>query len=490
MGGRGQLGHEFDSDVVRTIRLAETDRRTSPQTGYGSPTFRSRRSRRLRIAMIGQKGVPATFGGIEHHVEELGARLVERGHEVTVFCRSNYVHQTATEYRGMRLAQVPTIGTKHLDAFAHSATSTLAAMRDSYDVIHYHALGPGLFAFAPRYASRAKVALTVHGLDHMRAKWGRGAKTVLRTAGWLSARVPDVTVTVSQALTDHYAHHYQRRAIYIPNGVAPISPRPRKMLENSLHLNGKGYVLFVGRLVPEKLPDLLIKAFSRIRGDLHLVFAGGTSFTNDYVQSLRMMAASDPRIMFTGYIFGEALAALYSNASVFVLPSELEGLPLTLLEAAASGTPIVASDIPPHVEIIADNGPGHRLFRTGDLDALTLALKRTLADVDGERRGAARLRERVLRDYSWDDAVEATEEVYMNIVEPGRPFMSIPSTQKPAQDGGRRVLQVNGADALRLDEPDEISLDEPDEIRLDEPKGLVGKSSIEGLDRNDTATGT
>jgi glycosyltransferase involved in cell wall biosynthesis len=262
------------------------------------------------------------------------------------------------------------------------------------------------------------------------------------------------------------------------------------MLENSLHLNGKGYVLFVGRLVPEKLPDLLIKAFSRIRGDLHLVFAGGTSFTNDYVQSLRMMAASDPRIMFTGYIFGEALAALYSNASVFVLPSELEGLPLTLLEAAASGTPIVASDIPPHVEIIADNGPGHRLFRTGDLDALTLALKRTLADVDGERRGAARLRERVLRDYSWDDAVEATEEVYMNIVGADRPFMSIPSTRKPAQDGGRRVLQVKGADALRLDEPDEISLDEPDEIRLDEPKGLVGKSSIEELDRNDTATGT
>jgi glycosyltransferase involved in cell wall biosynthesis len=490
MGGRGQLGHEFDSDVVRTIRLAETDRRISPQTGYGSPTFRSRRSRRFRIAMIGQKGVPATFGGIEHHVEELGARLVERGHEVTVFCRSNYVHQTATEYRGMRLARVPTIGTKHLDAFAHSAASTVAAMRDSYDVVHYHALGPGLFAFAPRFASRSKVALTVHGLDHMRAKWGTGAKAVLRTAGWLSARVPDVTVTVSQALTEHYAHHYRRQAVYIPNGVAPISPRPRSLLENSLDLNGKPYALFVGRLVPEKMPDLLVRAFSRIPDDLQLIFAGGTSFTNDYVQSLKTLAAPDPRVIFTGYIFGEALEALYSNASVFILPSELEGLPLTLLEAAASGTPIVASDIPPHVEIIADNGPGHRLFRTGDLDALTMALKRTLADEEGERRGAARLRARVLRDYSWDDAVEATEEVYMNIVEPARTFISIPSTQKPAQDGGRRVLQVNGGDALRLDEPDEINVDEPDEIRLDEPKGLVGESSVEELDRNETATGT
>jgi glycosyltransferase involved in cell wall biosynthesis len=475
MGGRGQLGHELDSDVVRTIRLAETDRRISPQTGNGTPSFRTRRSRRLRIAMIGQRGVPATFGGIEHHVEELGARLVERGHEVTVFCRSNYVRQTATEYRGMRLARVPTIDTKHLDALAHSATSTLVAMRDSYDVVHYHALGPGLFAFAPRYASRAKVALTVHGLDHMRAKWGKGAKTVLRAAGWLSARVPDVTITVSQALTEHYAHHYGRQAVYIPNGVAPISPRPRSLLQNFLNLNGKPYVLFVGRLVPEKLPDLLIKAFSGIPGDLQLIFAGGTSFTNDYVQSLKTLAAPDPRIIFTGYIFGEALQALYSNASVFVLPSELEGLPLTLLEAAASGTPIVASDIPPHVEIMAHNGPGHRLVRTGDLDALTTALKRTLSNVEGERLGAARLRDRVLRHYSWEDAAEVTEDVYRSIVERGRTFMSVPSTPRPAQHLPRRTLHLDG----------------PDEIRLDERHdATAGASPGEGLHHDDTSTGS
>jgi glycosyltransferase involved in cell wall biosynthesis len=457
MGGRGHYGQEF-ADDFRSIRLLETDREACSYTGSELNARRRRSPRRLRIAMIGQRGVPATFGGIEHHVEELGARLVERGHEVTVFCRSNYVHQTDTEHRGMRLARVPTIGTKHLDAFAHSAASTLAAMRSSYDVVHYHALGPGLFAFAPRFASRARVALTVHGLDYQRAKWGKGARGVLRTAGWLSARVPDVTVTVSKALTEHYRNHYNREAVYIPNGVVPISPRPRTALEDSLHLNGKQYVLFVGRLVPEKLPDLLIKAFGRIRGDLHLVFAGGTSFTNDYVKSLKMLAASDPRIIFTGYIFGEALEALYTNASAFVLPSELEGLPLTLLEAAASGTPIVASDIAPHVEIVAENGPGHRLFRTGDLDALTTALKRTLADVEGERLGAARLRQRVLRAYSWEDAADATEDVYRHIVQGGRTLKPVPAIPMPARYPADGAIHLEDADEIRLDEPDDATV--------------------------------
>ena len=125
----------------------------------------------LRIAMIGQRGVPATFGGIEHHVEELGSRLVERGHEVTVFCRTNYVHEPLGEYRGMRLRHLPTVGTKHLDAIAHSASSTWSALREGgFDIVHYHALGPGLMAFAPRLASRAKVVLTAHGLDYERAK--------------------------------------------------------------------------------------------------------------------------------------------------------------------------------------------------------------------------------------------------------------------------------------------------------------------------------
>jgi glycosyltransferase involved in cell wall biosynthesis len=398
----------------------------------------------LRIAMIGQRGVPATFGGIEHHVEELGARLVARGHEVTVFCRTNYVREPLQEYRGMRLCHLPTVGTKHLDAIAHSARSTYAAMREHYDIFHYHALGPGLLSVVPRFASRSKVVLTAHGLDYDRAKWGKGARSVLKFAAWMSARVPDVTIAVSRALADYYARRHDREAVYIPNGVPQMRSHPLSVLADGdgtreMGLERGRYLLFVGRLVPEKMPDLLIRAFRRLPGDLKLVFAGGTSFTNDYVDSLLRLAAADPRVVFTGYVYGAVLEALYSNAAAFVLPSDLEGLPLTLLEAAASGTPVVVSDIPPHLEVLVTNGPGRRLFPTGDLDGLTDALRVVLADQEAEREGAAVLRQHVLRCYRWDDAVDATEAVYHRLVRPPRRLYPVPS---PSAHNGSSVEAV------------------------------------------------
>lgn len=176
--------------------------------------------------MIGQKGLPATFGGIEHHVEQLGERLVDRGVDVTVYCRANYAADMPSTYKGMRLVVTPTIGTKHLDAIVHSATSTAHAMRSGVDIVHYHAIGPGLVAPLPRFASRAKVALTVHGLDHQRAKWGGVAQAVLGTSHWMSGHVPNEIITVSQSLAEHYRREFGRTASYIPNGVATPQPGP------------------------------------------------------------------------------------------------------------------------------------------------------------------------------------------------------------------------------------------------------------------------
>lgn len=369
---------------------------------------------RLRIAMIGQKGVPATFGGIEHHVQELGSRLAARGHEVTVFCRPNYVTEGREEFLGMRLRQLPTVGTKHLDAIAHSAASTIAAMREPYDLIHYHAQGPGMLAFAPRLASNSMVVLTVHGLDHERAKWSRTARAVLKTAGWLSARVPDATITVSRDLTNFYIRHHGCPAVYIANGVTDYFGSESVPVRFGLE-QGR-YVLFVGRLVPEKQPDVLIRAFRSIPGDFRLVIAGGASFTNAYVEHLRSLAADDRRVMFTGYVFGNDLQSLYQNAGAFVLPSSLEGMPLTLLEAIASSTPVVVSDIPPHVEVVGYDARGHHVFPTGDVGALCRSLMAVLSDPVAERQGVALLRERVLRDYSWDAAADATERLYIRLV--------------------------------------------------------------------------
>jgi glycosyltransferase involved in cell wall biosynthesis len=386
--------------------------------------------------MIGQKGVPATFGGIEHHVEELGSRLAARGHHVTVYCRRSYVTDGRTEFNGMRLRHLSTVGTKHLDAITHSAAATIAAMKEEepYDVIHYHAEGPGMLAFVPRLASRAKAVVTIHGLDHERAKWGRGARAVLKAAGWLSARVPDATVTVSRDLTEFYARRYGCRAVYIPNGVSD-GPSPGRDIA-PFGLDDQRFVLFVGRLVPEKNPDDLIRAFRPVPGDVRLVIAGGDSFTTDYVDRLRKLAGGDERIVFTGYVFGDQLRSLYRKAAAFVLPSSLEGMPLTLFEAIASGAPVVVSDIPPHLEIVGQDGPGHRVFRTGDVEALRRALTAVLAQSAAERKGVATLREHVRREYSWGRAAEATEQLYLDLVG-GRSFRP-ESDSTDASDVGPR----------------------------------------------------
>ena len=396
--------------------------------------------RALRIAMIGQKGVPATFGGIEHHVQELGSRLAGRGHQVTIFCRRSYASDGMEEFRGMRLRHLSSAGTKHLDAITHSAVATIVAMRERepYDVIHYHAEGPGMLAFAPRLASSAKVVLTSHGLDHDRAKWSRAARAVLKIGGWLSARVPDATVAVSRDLTEYYARRYGRPTVYIPNGVTDrlgslSGPPP-------FGLDERRYVLFVGRLVPEKRPDDLIRAFRSIRGDVRLVIAGGTSFTSSYVEQLRRLAGDDPRIVFTGYVYGDELRSLYRNAAAFVLPSSLEGMPLTLLEAIASSSPVVVSDIPPNVEVVGHDARGHHVFPSGDVDALRRSLIAVLADPSAERQGVAALRRRVLRDYSWDAAADATEQLYKRLVYAGHPgFRSSRGENEPRADTVERA---------------------------------------------------
>jgi len=363
--------------------------------------------------MIGQKGLPATFGGIEHHVQEIGSRLAAKGHDVAVYCRPNYASEDQAEFLGMRLRHLPTIGTKHLDAIAHSAVATIAALREGFDVIHYHAEGPGMLAFAPRAASGASVVVTIHGVDHERAKWGRAARGVLRAAGWLSAHVPDATITVSRDLTEHYARLYGCDTVYIPNGVPVAGATANAALPAGVERGG--YVLFVGRLVPEKQPDTLIRAFRALDTDARLVISGGDSFSGTYVDHLMRLAGGDDRIIFTGYVFGDALRSLYESAAAFVLPSSLEGLPLTLLEAIAAGAPVVVSDIPPHIEIVRTDGPGHRVVPVGDIDALRRTLSTVLGHTRHERIGISAVRDRIIGEYSWDSVTDATESLYLRL---------------------------------------------------------------------------
>ncbi|MDN5851255.1 MAG: glycosyltransferase family 4 protein [Actinomycetia bacterium] len=376
-------------------------------------------TRALRIAMIGCRGVPATYGGIERHVEEIGARLVERGHHVTVFNRPGYAgEQTTGEHRGMRVVVLPAVGTKHLEAISHSGLAALHAVRHGYDIYHFHALGPGLFAALARGAGRGRVVLTVHGLDFQRAKWNSAAAWCIRHAETVAVRSAHGLVVVAPELVGHYRSTFGVEATFIRNGVTARHPSSR--------VPGDPFVLFVGRLTPEKGPHLLLEAFRRIVDPhLRLVVVGGSSHTDDYVADLERAARTDPRVDLRGYVFGQELTDLYAGARLFVQPSSLEGMPLTVLEAAACGAPLLTSDIAVHGDMLAPPGPGRRLFPVGSVDGLESQLRTALgADPADERAAARAFGEQILLHYSWDDVAEELEQAYLRVVERTGPVVS------------------------------------------------------------------
>lgn len=360
--------------------------------------------------MIGQKGLPAKHGGVERHVEELGARLVGLGHEVTVFTRPNYSDPDVREYRGMRLVSLPTIGTKHLDAIVHSVLASLACLRPDFDVVHYHAIGPTLASPITRVRGRAIVA-TIHGRDWKRDKWGTFATAILRVAEAVTLRVPHVTISVSDTLAETYLAEVGRSVVYVPNGIAIEDGEDLSVL-SEFGLSDRGYLLFAGRLVPEKGAHYLLSAHERSGVELPLVVAGDSSGTDDYARDLRAKAGSS--VIFTGYQYGERLAALFRHAALFVLPSDLEGLPIVLLEALAYGTPVLASDIAPNVEILGDKG---RYFTAGNIEALGGALSECMADLDELGRSTEELRSAVLEEYDWDRVAGQVAECYGQALE-------------------------------------------------------------------------
>lgn len=360
----------------------------------------------MRIAMIGQKGIPATYGGIERHVEEIGARLVERGHEVAVYSRPHYT-KVGGVFRGMEIKRLLSINTKHLDTISHCAFSTVDSIFRGYDIVHFHALGPSLFSSIPR-VRRARTVVTVHGLDWQRGKWGPLAAWFLRHCERPSVYFPDRTIVVSKSLQDHFRKHYKAETVVIPNGTNPPVNRPPNKIRK-YGLDRHRYVLYVGRLVPEKGCHLLVEAFNRLDTDARLVMAGGSSFSDGYVDSLMRIRNGDERIQMLGYVYGDVLDELWSNAYLVVQPSFLEGFSISLVEAMSHGKCILASDIPENMEVVEDCAV---TFRTQDVEDLRTKLASLLDDPIEVDRVARRCRTVAQERFSWSHIVEATEAVY------------------------------------------------------------------------------
>ena len=347
--------------------------------------------------------------------EELSTRMVKLGHSVTCYNRgghhvsgAQYDVRSQKEYKGIRLKHVLTLDAKGLAAVTSSISAAFCSAFSKAKIVHIHAEGPAFMCWLPRLFGK-RVVVTVHGLDWQREKWksGFGARYI-RAGEKMAVRYAHEIIVLSRNVQKYFQDTYGRTVRYIPNGVTrPELREPEEITKLGLQKND--YVLFLGRLVPEKGIHYLVEAFRQLRTDKKLVIAGGSSDTDEYAQKLRQMAAGDDRIVFTGFVQGRLLEELYSNAYVYVLPSDVEGMPLSLLEAMSYGNCCLVSDIPECAEVVQEQGV---TFPKGDVDGLRQRLQ-TLCDDPGrvaaQKIGAA---DYICGKYDWDEVAKKTLELY------------------------------------------------------------------------------
>ena len=370
---------------------------------------------KMNICMLGHKRIPSREGGIEIVVEELATRMVAAGHNVTCLNRAGkhvsgeaYQTETVNSYKGVRIKTVATLDKKGLAAITAAATGALASAVGTYDIVHFHAEGPCITLWLPKLFGKRCIA-TIHGLDHRRAKWGKFAKACIILGEKCAAKFADEIIVLSKGVQQYFLDTYGRETVLIPNGVTRPEIREAVQITESFGLKKDEYILFLGRLVPEKGVTYLIDAFKRLKTDKKLVIAGGSSDTDAFAQELKIQAAGDARILFTGFVQGRMLEELYSNAYLYALPSDLEGMPLSLLEAMSYGNCCITSDIEECAAVIEEYGV---TFPKGDVTALAETLQKLCDNpqtVDGYKQNAA---DYITGKYSWGDVTERTLELY------------------------------------------------------------------------------
>lgn len=370
---------------------------------------------KLNICMLGHKRVPSREGGIEIVVEELSTRMVALGHELTCYNRGGH-HVSGQEfddkkrmkYRGIKLKTVPTINLKGIAAMSSSFFAAIMATFGKFDVVHFHAEGPCAMLWLPKLFGKRCVA-TIHGLDHQRAKWGKLASTYIMLGEKCAAKFADEIIVLSGGVQKYFKDTYNRETKFIPNGVNRPEIRDVDLIRDKFGLEKDSYILFLGRLVPEKGIQYLIEAFKEVHTDKKLVIAGGSSDTDEFANELRERASGDERIIFTGFVQGQLLDELYSNAYFYTLPSDLEGMPLSLLEAMSYGNCCLVSDIEECASVVEDRAVTFRKSDVADLkNKLQMLCDNTKLIFDYKEQAA----DFIFSKYDWDIVTEKTIELY------------------------------------------------------------------------------
>ena len=374
---------------------------------------------KLKIAMIGHKRIPSREGGVEIVVEELAVRMAAKGHTVEAYNRyghhvsdkkydEDYGRKGREYYKGVRVRIIPTFENSKLNAIVYSFFATLRALPGDYDVLHYHAEGPCAMLWIAKLFGK-RVVVTVHGLDWQRAKWGNFASKVLKTGEKVAAKYADEIIVLSQNVQEYFKTTYGRNTHYIPNGIENPVLREAKQIKDKWGLEKDSYILFLARIVPEKGLHYLIDAYEQLHTDKKLVIAGGSSNAMEYMEKIRRKASENENILMTDFVQGEILAELLSNAYLFVLPSDIEGMSISLLEAMSYGNCCLVSDINENIEVVEDMALS---FRKGDVQDLKEKLSGLLEDkakVEAFKQNASGF---ITNKYNWDNVIDETLKLY------------------------------------------------------------------------------
>ena len=369
----------------------------------------------LSIAMLGHKRIPSREGGVEIVVEELSTGMVNTGHNVTCYNRSghhvsgkDFDGENVKNYKGVRLKNVLTIDIKGLAAMTSFFFAAIRCAFSRYDVVHFHAEGPCAMIWLTKLFGKRSIA-TIHGLDWQRAKWSGFAKKYIKFGEKTAVKFADEIIVLSKGVQEYFLENYNRKTVFIPNGVNRPVLRDAKLIYDKFGLEKDNYILFLGRLVPEKGIKYLIEAFKQTKTTKKLVIAGGSSDTEEFTNEIKALSSDDDRIIFTGFVQGEMLDELYSNAYIYTLPSDLEGMPLSLLEAMSYGNCCLVSDIAECSEVVEDKAVVFKKSDTDDLKEKLQFLCDNEAEVERYKDVSADF---ICNKYNWNDIVEQTLELY------------------------------------------------------------------------------
>ncbi|HLM23655.1 MAG TPA: glycosyltransferase [Pyrinomonadaceae bacterium] len=385
----------------------------------------------MRIAILGTRGIPASYGGFETFAEHLATRLVARGHEVTVYCRAHYVSPRQLEYHGVKLKVLPTIRHKYFDTVIHTFLSAIHAVSGRYDAALICNCANAPFSPILRLTG-TPVAINVDGLEHKRKKWGRLGRSYYRCAEYLSTLLPNEMVTDAQVIQDYYLARHHTPSTMIAYG-SEVERRPDRAAVRKWRVEPNRYVLYVSRLEPENNAHLVIEAFKKVRTAYRLLIVGDAPYAEQYINSLKASARGDKRIIFTGFVFGQDYRALQQNAYCYVHATEVGGTHPALLEAMGYGNCVLTLATPENLEVVAEAGVPY-------IDEFDLAekLQRVLRDGSLVQAYRNRAQQRIQAHYAWDSVVDQYEQLFARMCGeapssdpmPAEPVGTIQATQK------------------------------------------------------------